>query len=229
MKKVIFPILTIFLAISSLFLDGCFTSTVDSLSKYSIQFPINFYSYFYRRGAPDTSFTFSNLYKHQEYKDNKDKIDNSQILSFNYWIDSLQMDDHHPFDPAVDTLIFYYVRFSIRYAIPKNETIKNLLASLPPDDPIALDSSNWMPDPTSDTIILGEFVNVNVAEYYRNPKYIQIVSEKLTGIITELTKHRPQFYVVTEYSKTVGQTVEERQFPLVWARFDMILRMQVKL
>lgn len=158
-----------------------------------------------------------------------DIINDAQVVQFNYWIDSLQIDNFHPFDPDKDTVIFSYIRFSIKFAVPKTDSIKNLLNTLQSNDPIALDSSNWIPDPLSDSVILGEFENVNVSDYYRNPQYIQVVNQKVTEIITEITKNRPQFYIVTEYSPTLGQTAAKRLFPLIWSRYDMILKFQVKL
>jgi hypothetical protein len=228
MKKSNLKILFIFLCLS-IFLNGCYTSTIDSFSKFNVQLTLNFNSYFYHKGAPDTNISFANLNKYEQYIKSKSLINEAQVVQFNYWIDSLELDNFHPFDPDKDSVVFSHIRFSIKFAVPKTDSIKNLLNNLSLNDPAALDSSNWMPDPNGDSVILGEFRDVNVSDYYRNPQYIQVVNQKVTEIITEMTKNRPQFYIVTEYSKTVGQTVEKRQFPLIWSKYDMVLRLQVKL
>lgn len=222
--------LKVYLSITFIiFLSGCYTDTIDSFSEFTIQLPIYFHSYHYQKGAPDTSITFANLNEFNEYRENKKMIDIAQVYSFNYWVDSIHVDENVPFDPKKDTIIFDFIRFYIQFAIPKNDSIKRLLDNLPPNHPIALDSSNWMPDTNEAPVLLGEYLDVNIAEYFRNPQYISKVAQYVTEIITEIAKHRPQFYVTTMYSKVRGQTEPKRYFPLVWARYDLILRMTVKI
>jgi len=172
-KKTTIALFVVLFAVSPLIFSGCYTDTVNSFSTFTVQIPLYFHSYHYRRGAPDTSYTFGNLYEYDEYEKNKHYIDNGEILEFNYWIDSLHTGEGVgvPFDPTKDTIVFDYIRFSIQYAVPKPE-FKDIIESLPPTDPFCLDSSHWMPDPEyiNDTSVLGEFVDVDVEKYYRNPQ-----------------------------------------------------------
>lgn len=199
------------------FLASCYSDTVENFEKFNFQFPVNFATTYTFRAIPDTSRDFSNLYKYQEYYDNRDKIDKAIVLQFNYWIDTLVKADNTPYDPKVDKLEFDYVRYKLLFAKPKNGNI------------FSQDSTDFEPDPTIEPFVLGEYSNVKVEEFYRNPNHIIDVPLEVSNKISEFMKTKPYFYVVAEYSKLKGQTEEKIYFPYFKAKFDIIIRFEVKL
>jgi hypothetical protein len=203
-----------------LIVDGCYTSTVDSLSTFKFQLPLIFYSNYKNKAIPDTSVDFVNLVKYDEYNKNKDKIGKADILSFNYWIDSLVMDNNTPFDPMVHNVEFEYVSFALHFA---------KLKEFPPYPADINNVVNWEDDPLSPDYILGEFTNVSVREYYRIPDHILDVNDEIAQVLSSAVKYKPQFFIKSIYSKSKGQTTPKRNFPLVNARFDMIIRFEVNL
>ncbi len=203
-----------------LFVDGCYTSTVDSLSSFRFQLPLIFYSNYKNKSVPDTAIDFVNLSKYEEYNKNKDKIGKAEILSFNYWIDSLVIDNNKPFDPKVDDVEFEFVSFALHFAKLKAN----------PPNPADINSViNWEDDPLTPDYILGQFSNVSVKEYYRNPDHILDVNDEIAQVLSSAVKYKPQFFIKSLYSKSKGQITPRRVFPLVNARFDMIIRFQVDL
>jgi hypothetical protein len=203
--------------ILSVLISGCYSDTVNNLSTFSLQLPIFFSGPFTNRSAPDTSVDFTNLYKYPEYEDNREKISKAEILQMNYRIDSLIFEDGTIFDPLNDNLEFDFIRYSFQFAKPKNGDIY----STNPDD--------FIPDPDEPKIQLGEFLNVKIQDYYKQAKYIMDLPETSAKIISEGLKVRPYFFVYTEYSKVKGQTVDEFGFKLIEAKFDVVLRLEVKL
>jgi hypothetical protein len=220
MKKILIVLLAI---ASGLGLWGCYTNTIDSLSTFRFQLPIYFYQNWVDRAAPDTSWDFTNLNDYPEYRDNKDKIELAEILSFNYWIDSLITDDNKPFnpnDPNQEDIEFEFVKFYLHFAVWKDNPPN-------PDDPS--DSSNYILDPETPDYLLGEFTNVNVKNYYRIPDNILAVPTEVAQIISVAIKSKPQFFIKSVYSKTKGQTNPKRHFHLIKARYDLVIRFEVSL
>lgn len=206
--------------ISSVLLSSCYTSTIDALSTFKFQLPLLFHSDYVNKAAPDTSVDFSNLNKYQEYRDNKSKLKKAEIISFNYWIDSLIIDNGKPFDPAKDDIEFDYVRFSLIFA---------QLKSNPPKPGDIYDKDNYEAIPNAQEYVLGEFTNVKVQDYYRESKHILQISDDVAKVISSAVKDNPTFFIRSMYSKTKGQTAEKRYFPLIWGRFDCIIRFEVNL
>jgi hypothetical protein len=218
MRKIIATIVAVLgIAASGAFFSGCYTDAVDNLSTFTFQLPLLFHSYHWDKASPDTSVDFTNLNDYKEYRDNKERINKAQILHFNYWIDSLVMQNNVPFDPEVhtDDVIFPFIRFYLQFA---------RYTGGDPSNP-----NSYEPDPNEPMYLLGEYLDVNVAEYYRNPEYILDVSEETAMILSDAVKNRPQFYIITHYSKVVGQTEPKRYFPYVAARYDMVIRFDVDL
>lgn len=86
--------------------------------------------------------------------------------------------------------------------------------------------------------LLGEFKDVNLKNAFRYPanadaesnKYhIEWVPEATAKIISEALKDKPQFYIRTDYSIVKGQTTPKYYFPFVSARYDLVIRFEVKL
>ena len=220
MKKII---ILIFAIVSGLSMWGCYTNTIDSLSTFKFQLPVNFYSSWVDKAAPDSSMDFTNLNDYPEYRDNKEQIRSSEILSFNYWIDSLITDDGKPFnpnDPNQEDIEFEYIKFYLHFAVLKDN---------PPNPGDPSDPDNYKPDPNTPDYLLGVFTNVSVKRYYRNPEYILEVPTDVAQIISVALKGYPQFFIKSVYSKTIGQTEPKRHFPLINARYDLVIRFEVEL
>jgi len=103
------------------------------------------------------------------------------------------------------------------------------LKANPPNPSNLNDTSNYFPDPKSPDYELGSFIDVNVTDYYRNPNHILIVQDSVIRFISSTIRMNPIFYIRAEYSKTRGQKTPKIVFPLIWARYDVIIRFTVKL
>jgi hypothetical protein len=223
MKKIYIFIL-IGTILSGIFIAGCYTDTINAFSKFTFQLPLLFHSTHFDKAAPDTSYDFTNLNKYKEYSDNKDRISKALVLEFNYWIDSLMLQGNIPFDTTNRDVIFTYIRFSLHFAKLKPQYSYN--------GETDADSSHWMFDPAEQDYLLGEFRDVNVADYYRKAFHIVEVADDVAQIISEAVKNRPAFYIITEYSPLSDQDIAKepkRHFPYVAARYDMIIRFSVDL
>lgn len=166
---------------------------------------------------PDTSRVFANLNDYEEFRKNKGRLDGAEIVQFNYWIDSLVYANKVPFDPLRDTLVIENVRFYLVFARPKMGVTN------------PRDSSDFEPDSTLPTFLLGEFKNVNVADFYRTPYHIYIVSTEISQVLTEVVRNRPYFYLISEYGRVKGQATPKKYFSLINVRFDVVIRFVVSL
>jgi hypothetical protein len=199
-----------------LILLSCVTQTVDDFSSFTVQLPIFFTSDYPNRAAPDTSVDFSTLYKYKEYKDNKGKIDKSEIYQFNYRIDSLVLQNGKNFDPATDNIVFEYIKFKLVFAKPKyNEE--------------SLDSNDFTMDKSKGEYLLGEYKNADMKDYYKQSKNIIGVSDSISVLISELLKNNPYFFIITEYSKIKGSNQQTDVFPFIRAKFDIVVRLKITL
>ncbi len=220
MKKNLIILLTIVIGIGLL---GCYTNTVDSLSTFKFQLPVYFYKNWVDRFAPDTSWDFTNLNDYPEYRDNKDKIQIAEILSFNYWVDSLVTANGVPYNPNdknSPVIEFKFVKFYLHFAVWRDN---------PPNPNDPSDSSNYVRDPDTPDYLLGEFYNVNVKDYYRNPEHILEVPTDVAKIISLALKAKPHFFIKAVYSKTKDQKVPKLLFPLINSRYDLVFRFKVSL
>lgn len=213
----------IFVLISTFILSGCYTDTVDSLSTFKFQLPVNFNQTYLNRRAPDTSYDFTNLENYQEYRDNKERIKKAEILAFNYWMDSLNINGY-PFQPWNQSNTYYYdyttqkgnkvlqfnfIRFYLVFAKPST--------SYP---------GTYVMDPSSKWHLLGEFKDVNIANYYKMPQNILQVTDETMQVLSDAIKARPQFFTVTEYSNTLNG---EKFFDYVKSGHTFIFRFEVDL
>lgn len=206
----------IYILLATIFLSACYTDTVDSFKTFTFQFPVNIKSTYINRGVPSVSQDFSNLYKYDEYNDNKDKIKKAQILQFNYWLDSLNLENGMPYNPLTDDVQFDYVIYKLRFAKPKF------------GNPYSQDSTDFEIDESIEEFELGRYNNVNVRDFYRNPSHIIDVPLDVSDKISKYLIERPYFYIVTEYSRLNGQTVDKYHFPFLQSRFDVVIRFEVE-
>lgn len=220
MKKLTFIALAAFLSIAFLLPQ---TGCVEPFTSFTIQIPVNFQSEHPDRFAPDTSMDFINLNEYDEYQDNKDRISQANIKHFNYWINELQLSDGTWIDATMnDVVVFDFIRFYFLYGRPKDGSGNY--------DP--LDSAYYEIDPTEDPILLGEFLDVDVAEYFRQAHHVEFVADSIAGIISEALRERPAFYIKTEYSKCSDQDIQtepKRYFPFVGARYDLVIAITAEL
>ncbi|MBX3044520.1 MAG: hypothetical protein KIT33_10735 [Candidatus Kapabacteria bacterium] len=209
MKKIIFIIMAVIVS-------GCYTDTINKLQTFSIQIPIFFNAPFLDRAVPDTSVDFSNLYEYPEYEENRQKISKAEILQINYRIDSLVYGDGTIFNPATDELEFHFIKYSFQFAKPK-----------PGRSIYSFDPNDFEPDPNEPVVILGQYDDVKIADYYREAKRILDIPETTAQVLSEGLKTRPYFYIYTEYSRVKGPNSDE--FQLIQANFDVILRLEINL
>ncbi len=223
MKRSLILILTSILITASVFFSSCAVDSIDALSTFTFQFPLFFESDHYDKAAPDTSWDFAHLDDYKEYRDNKDRINEAKILHFNYWIDSLEYifgNETIAFNPETDTVEFEFIKFYLQFAKLKEGR-----------DSSSRDSSDYEPDPNELMHKLGEFTDVNIKDFYRNPEHIKVVPDRAARLISEALKTKPYFFTITEYSKAKinGVEVPDAFFPLILARYDMVIRFDVDL
>ena len=193
-------LLALLLIIVMITIGGCYTNTVDSLSTFKFQLPVYFYSQWNNMAVPDTNVDYVNLMDYPEYRDNRKKIKKAEIISFNYWIDSLMIDNNLPFDPNGDVnLEFDFIKFYLQF------------------------------DGDSINYLIGEFADVNAKDFYRKPQHILEVPGIIAEVISVALKEKTGFFIKSQYSKTKGQIEEKRVIPMVHARFDMFLRFEINL
>lgn len=191
--------------------------SVDSLSEFTFQIPVNFGADYLDRTSPDTSIDFSHLLKYDAYRENKDEITEAIIYQLNYRIDSLVLQDGVPFGPNSPDLVFDRIAYKLQFG---KSRFGNTYSTNPND---------YIPDPDSPIYELGEFVNVSVREYYRRSDHILEVPGSTASVISETLKKKPYFYIITEYSKIKGQTEDKVHFPFINSKFDVVIRLKVKL
>jgi hypothetical protein len=202
---------------SGLFLASCITQTITDFEYFTVQIPIFFETKSKDKESPDTARDFSNLYSYDQYRNNKDKISAAEIFQFNYRIDSLVMINGIPFNPLTDDLVFDNIKFSLQFALPKSGNI------------YTKDSTQFMPDPLSPVYVLGEYKDVNVKDFYKKAYHILSLADSTAIIISNTLKTTPYFYIYTEYSKIKGQTTDVVKFPYILAKYDVVVRLKVKL
>lgn len=95
-----------------IFISGCYTDTIDSFSKFTVQLPLHFTAEWRNKSAPDTSRDFTDLNTYKEYRDNKEKIQSTIFYQFAYWIDSLQV---APGDPPLEQVEFEFVKYYLYF------------------------------------------------------------------------------------------------------------------
>lgn len=206
MKKII---AIAFIAAAFGFLWSC--GSVDSLETFSFQYTVNFEDERTYEKVPNESVDMTNLNDYAEYRDNKDKIIKSEILHFNFWIDSLVYDKFGvevPFDPKenVDerTISFDFVKF-------------------------------WITFDHDEYFELATFEDVDIRDYYRNPFHINEINTETRKAVLEKLKNNPIFYTKSEFSIiNIEDTGLEQQYdtltvPFLKYKTDCVLRFEVDL
>lgn len=199
-------------------LPSCYTDTVEDFSQFTFQLPIYFYDKSVNRKCPSISSDFTNLHKYSEYRSNKKRIQSAEMYQFAYWLDTLVLPiTEKPFNPLSDELIFDKVTYTLRFAKPKNPGLE-----------MSNDPNDFVIDNTYEPFLIGEFINVNVSEYYRSPRHIITFPEERAKIISKVLKNQPYFFVVSEYTKYRNQPQDTVRFPYLEARCDLVIRFVVK-
>ncbi|HRP03040.1 MAG TPA: hypothetical protein PLE30_10385 [Candidatus Kapabacteria bacterium] len=208
----------IMLMVSLIMLSSCIQDTINKFEHFTVQLPIFFKTDYNSKSVPDTSIDFTNLYEYKEYNDNKGKIDAAEVYQINYRIDSLVLENGLPFDPNEDDLSFDSVSFMLKFARP-----------LPGKSEYSTNPEDFEPDPNSKLYILGKYKNVKVKDYYKTAYNIIQVPEENAFAISEGLRHTPYFYIYSQYSFVTGKYPNEVVFPFVRAKYDLVVRLKVKL
>ena len=172
---------------------------VTNISDVILQITIDFDPEFKNKMVPDSSIDVTNLNDYETYRDNKDQIEDAEILHFNYRIDDIRTENNM----HIDSIVFKSVNF---YMIPTTFDGKRIPGK---------------------RYKLGEFKKLRVSDYYKTAKHIIEVSSELGQLISEQIKETPYFIFVTEYSELDGENVDNK-FDYIKAHMDMVLRIRTK-
>lgn len=170
---------------------------VTKVTDVVLQITIDFDPKFTNKAVPDSSLDVVDLNDYPEYEENSDKIEDAEILHFNYRIDRIRTRNNMP----LDSIIFKSVNF---YLIPTTS------------------AGDRIP---GQRYKLGEFTNLQVSEYFRTAKQIVEVSSEVGQLISEQIKKTPHFIFVTEYSELVGEKAD-KNFDFIDAHVDMVIRVR---
>lgn len=198
-------------------LTSCYTDVINSFQNFRFQIPFYFYLNYIDKSIPDTSRIFVNLNNYDEFLKHRDELASAEIVQFNYWVDSLVFSNNVAFDPERDSLIIENVRFVLIFARPKSGIVN------------PKDSSDFEEDTTLPRFVLGEFYNLVIRDFYRQPHHIKIISNEISQVLTEVVRSRPYFYLSSEYGKVLGQTTAKKYFSLVNVRIDIVIRFTISL
>ena len=201
----------------SLLLTSCYTDVINSFQNFRFQIPFYFYLNYIDKSIPDTSRIFVNLNNYDEFLKHRDELASAEIVQFNYWVDSLVFSNNVAFDPERDSLIIENVRFVLIFARPKSGIVN------------PKDSSDFEEDTTLPRFVLGEFYNLDIRDFYRQPHHIKIISNEISQVLTEVVRSRPYFYLSSEYGKVLGQSTAKKYFSLVNVRIDIVIRFTISL
>lgn len=210
-------LLILFLII--LTLPSCYTDTVNNFTTFTIQIPVYFYDKSTNRKVPSIGYDFSNLYKYDEYKKNKERINRAELFQFAFWVDSLIIPgSNKPFDPKNDEMIFDSIKYTLVLLKPK-----------PGKSEYSQDLFDFDLDSTFLPFNIGDFHNVKISEYYKNPKHIINLPEEEAIKLSNALKSRPYFFIVSEYSRYQNQPQDTSYIPYLEIRTDLVIRLSVNL
>ena len=200
-------------------MSSCYLQTIDDFSTFTVQVPVYFYDKSYVRRTPSQGYDFSNLNTNTEFVKNKDRINRAEVFQFSYWIDSLVFPiTNKPFDPKEDELIISRIRYLIQFAKPRDPTLE---FSNNPDD--------FVIDNSIEPFVVGDFHDVKVSEYYKNPYHIVTVDEARAIEMSDRIKSMPYFFLVSEYSSYENQPQDTIYFPYSEIRADLVIRLTVNI
>lgn len=168
---------------------------VTKVTDVILQLSIDFDPEFKNKMVPDSSLDVLDLNDYPEYEENKDNIEDAEILHFNYRIDEIKTRNNMD----LDSIVFKQVNF---YMIPTTAAGDRL---------------------PGQRYKLGEFTNLRVSDYYKTAKHILEVSSEVGELVSEQIKKTSHFVFVTEYSELVGENVD-RNFDYIDAHVDMVIR-----
>jgi hypothetical protein len=203
----------------SISFSSCYTETINDFSTFTIQVPVFFYDKSNNRRTPSQGLDFTNLNTNAEFVKNKAKVNRAEVYQFSYWIDSLVIPgSNKPFNPAVDELMFERIRYMIMFVKPKSSAVE-----------FSKDPNDFVLDNTIEPFIVGDFKNVKVSEYYKNPFHIVSIPDDRASEMSSTIKKQPYFFLVTEYSKYLNQPTDTIYFPWLEVRADIVIRLTVNL
>ncbi|PKL80619.1 MAG: hypothetical protein CVV25_03720 [Ignavibacteriae bacterium HGW-Ignavibacteriae-4] len=178
---------------------GFSSCDVTNISDVVLQMTVDFDPIFEDKMVPDSSIDLTDLNDYETYRDNKEDIEDAQILHFNYRIDEIKTENNMD----IDSIVFESVNFYMILTTANGDRIPGQRYKL------------------------GEFKNLHVSDYYKTAKHIIEVPSELGNLISEQIKSTPYFVFVTEYSGLVGENVDNR-FDYIKSHMDMVLRIKTK-
>ncbi len=147
-------------------LTGCYTDTVDSLSTFTFQLPINMEFEWRNKQAPDTTTDRVDLLEYQVYRDNQADIKVADLYQIGYWIDTLIG------NPSFDEAEFDFVEFYLRFQGEQKEYLLGRYEDVAVRD--YYKRPHIIPVPDSVGNIISEAVKTNpafdVIQRYGTPK-----------------------------------------------------------
>ena len=102
-------LLTLLLACVATAISGCYTDTVDAVSTFDLQVPIQLKFDFKNKQAPDTATDHVNLLDYAVYRDNQADLHRATAYQLAFWIDSLKG------SAAIDDVEFKFIEFHIQF------------------------------------------------------------------------------------------------------------------
>jgi len=195
MKNIKYILLALISTFAIFSIQSC---DVTDVTDVTLQLTINFDPLFEDKSVPDSSIEIVNLEDYPEYNDNKDDIEDAEILHFNYSINDIKTSDNLPIDSIeFDRIAFYLI-------------------------PTYTDGGNRIP---GQRYKLGEFTDVKISDYYKTAKHIIEVTDDVGELIAEQIKETPYFVFVTEYSALKGEN-RANYFDYIDAHVDMVVRVK---
>ncbi|OGU58352.1 MAG: hypothetical protein A2X64_10075 [Ignavibacteria bacterium GWF2_33_9] len=200
-------------------LTSCYTQTIEDFSTFTVQVPVYFYDKSYVRRTPSQGFDFTNLNTNTEFVNNKDRINRAQVFQFSCWIDSLVFPvTNKPFNPNEDELIISRIRYLIQFAKPKDPSLE-----------FSNNPNDFVIDYSIAPFVVGDFQDVKVSEYYKNPYHIVTVDEDRAVEMSDRIKTMPYFFLISEYSRYENQPADTIYFPYSEIRADLVIRLTVNI
>ena len=118
MKKYYKYYLILVAVIAPVFISGCYTDTIDSLSEFTLQVPITVPMF--QRGNSDTTFSNENLNNYAEYTNNKERVKRLHLYQSSLWLDSIV-----PFNSAdvFRKIEYYFIIDGVQYLIARYDNL----------------------------------------------------------------------------------------------------------
>lgn len=89
--------------------SACYTDTVDAISVFEVQLPVNLAFRWQNRSTPDTAVEEVDLLKYDAYLTNRDKIRNATPYQLAFWLESVEG------TPSIETAVFTKIVLHLQF------------------------------------------------------------------------------------------------------------------